>query len=160
MQYTTAGSWQTTEEHIYIKISYIFILWQWCLCGAEEQSESVHIQRRSCQESDQPAGTDFSQNSRPYIVLKLPRDPCGHTSSPTQCSFFIGHVLHPRNDCSPLVTTYTHTFFMLWISCPRIACFLVVTLLILSTTRCICQLHPPSPSPIKAIYHSRVDWVL
>ena len=36
--------------------------------------ESPHI-RRGYRESEQSARTDFSQNSRPYIILKLPCDP-------------------------------------------------------------------------------------
>ena len=68
--------------------------------------ESLHIQR-SCWESE----TDFSLNSRLYIILKLPYKPYVHTASPTQCLFFIGHSLHPCNTCSPLVTAYTHAFF-------------------------------------------------
>ena len=31
--------------------------------------------RKSCQKSELAAGTDFSQNSTPYIALKLSRDP-------------------------------------------------------------------------------------
>ena len=46
---------------------------------------------------------NFSQNSWPYIVLKLPHDPHGHASSPTQCWFFIDHSLHSCNACSLLV---------------------------------------------------------
>ena len=30
---------------------------------------------RNCQESEEPAGSAFSQNPRLYIVLKLPNDP-------------------------------------------------------------------------------------
>ena len=58
---------------------------------------------RSCWESVQPAGTDFSQNFRPYIFLKLPCNPHSHTSSPMQCLFFIDHGVHPHNAYSPLV---------------------------------------------------------
>ena len=73
---------------------------------------------KSCRESELTARTDFNQNSRLYIVLKLPHDP--HTMlvfhwsqlTPTQCLFFIGHDLHPRNGCFPLVTDYTHAFLV------------------------------------------------
>ena len=64
--------------------------------------ESSHTQR-SCLESEQPAGTDFSQYFKPYIVLTLLRDQLGHASSPTQCLFFIGHGLHSRHACFSLV---------------------------------------------------------
>ena len=86
-------------------------------------------------------GTNFRQNSRPYVVLKLQHDPNGYAYSPTQCLFFFGHGLHPFNVCSPLVTAYTHALFV----------FPEVTL-ILSMTRCICQLHPPVSLQIKATY--------
>ena len=36
----------------------------------------------------------------------------GNVSSPTQCLFSIGHGLHPCIACSPLVTAYTHAFFL------------------------------------------------
>ena len=49
--------------------------------------------------------------------------------TPTQCLIFIGHGLHPGNASSPLVTCN--------------ACFLVIILLILSTTGYICQQYPP-----------------
>ena len=73
--------------------------------------ESLHTQR-SYQESEQPAVTDFSQNFRPYIVLKLPHDPPGHSSSPTLCLFFICHGLLPHSACSPSVTTYTNALLV------------------------------------------------
>ena len=103
--------------------------------------ESSYTQR-SCLKSEQPAGTDFSRNSRIERVLKLSREPPGHASSPTQCFFFIGHGLHP---C--------------------IACFPVVTLLILPTARCISQLHPPGSSQVKRQYITKrpptnIHWCL
>ena len=60
---------------------------------------------------------------------------------------FQGHVLHPCNDCFPLVTAYTHALLVFHWPCftplqclfsighslnTRIACFLVISLLILS----------------------------
>ena len=55
---------------------------------------------RSHQESELPVGTDFSQNSQPYIVLKLLH--YSHAMlvlhwpwfTSTQCLFFIGYSLH------------------------------------------------------------------
>ena len=73
--------------------------------------KSLHT-RKSYQESEQPAGTHFSQISRSYIVLKLPHNPYAHASSSTQCLFSIGHGLHPRNACSQLVTAYTHALLV------------------------------------------------
>ena len=66
--------------------------------------------------------TDFSQNSRPYIVFKL-RDLHGHASSPRQCLLFIGHGWHPCIACSPLVMAYTHTFFYALCITPTHFCF-------------------------------------
>ena len=59
-----------------------------------------------------------------YIVLKLPRDP--HA-----ILVFIGHGLH---QC--------------------IACFPVISLLILSPVGCTCQQHPPGLSQVKVIYYT------
>ena len=78
---------------------------------------------RSCRELVQPAGTDFSQNSRPYIVLKLLCDPHGHASSLMQYLFVFGYSLHSHNAGFPLVRAYTHA---------------MLALLILFTARCIC----------------------
>ena len=86
--------------------------------------ESLHT-RRKWWESELPAGTDFSQNSRPYILLILLRDPYGHAYSPTQCLLSISHCLYTRIVCLPVVTA-----------------------------GCICQLHLPSSSQVKAIYYT------
>ena len=59
----------------------------------------------------------------------------------TQCLFFIDHSLHPR-------------LFRLRVSRSCIACFPIVTLMILSTAEWICQLHPPDSSPVNAIYYN------
>ena len=128
MSYTTTGSWQTTRNTFFDHDA----------CRRTIR-ESLHLQR-SGRKSEQPAGTDFSQNSSTYIVLKHPGDLHGYASSPprwswfspTQCLFSIGHDLHPR-----------------------IACFPLVTLLILSTAGCICQLHPLGSLQVKAIYYIR-----
>ena len=55
---------------------------------------------------------------------------------PMHCLFFIGRSLHP------------HIFLYL-----RISFFPVLTLLILSMTRCIYQLHLPGSLLVKAIYY-------
>ena len=84
--------------------------------------EEISRTRRSHREIGLPAETDFSQNSRPCIVLKLPHDPLRilvfHWSrlTPTHCLLFIGPGLHP-----------THSLFPL------------ILLLILSTARCVYQ---------------------
>ena len=122
-------------------------------------------------ESEQPMGTDFSQNSRPFFILKTPmwatRNSCfslvtnekqtmwGYlhpqiacfslvTASPMQCLFFMGHGLHPCIVCSPLVTAYTHGLFF----------FLVSILLLFSTAGWICQQHPPGSLQFKVIYYN------
>ena len=115
--------------HIYKNITIYFYSSTVTLVRSERAvRESSHTQR-SYRESGQSAGTDFSQNSRPYIVLELPRDSHGHASSPTQCLFHIGHGLNPCNTCFPLVSAYTHTLlFTIGQSLHyRLACFLVVT---------------------------------
>ena len=80
--------------------------------------ESSHIQMCSW-ELEQPTGTDFSQSSKPYIVLKLPHNPHTHAMLVfhclwfTQCSFSIGYGLHScifyasgitPTHCFPVVT--------------------------------------------------------
>ena len=60
--------------------------------------------------------------------------------TPTQCLFSIDHGLHPR-------------IFISRTSRPFIACFPEITLLILFSARCICQLHPPGSSLVKAIFY-------
>ena len=98
-------------------ILYFYLSRWWCLCEAGEQSESSCTER-SHRKSELPTGTDFSQNSRPYIVLKLQRNP--HTMhvfhwswlTPTHCLLFISHSFHPHNACFSLVTAYTHTFLI------------------------------------------------
>ena len=101
----------------------VILVWNRRAVGENSYTQS------SCRESEQPAGTDFSQNSRPYIILKLSRDPLGHLRFFTHALL----VLHWSR------LTPTH-FFMPRISCPRISAFPVVTLFILSRTGCICQL--------------------
>ena len=67
----------------------------------------------SCRVSDQHVGTNFSQNSRPYIVFKPPGDPHSHASSPNGILVF--HWLW-----------FIPTHFYVLGSRPRIACFPVV----------------------------------
>ena len=94
---------------------------------------------------------NFSQNSRPE------NSHATHAAMP----------LHPRNTCFSLATVYTHAmlvlhwpqltpthFFMCQVLCPHICFFPVVTLLILSTTGCISQIHPSGLLTVKAIYHT------
>ena len=99
--------------------------------------------QRSCRKSEKPAGTDFSRNSRPYIVLKLSRDThkaCfslvtaythallvfhGSRLTATHGLFFIRHGLHPHNVCFSLVKAYIYAMLVFhWYSLhPHIACF-------------------------------------
>ena len=120
-----------TIRNLYINIIWYFyssiLMWSRRVIGG---GESLCIQRKH-RESKLPAGTDLSQNSWPYIVLKLPRD--SHAMlffywswlTPTQCFFFhwpwftpmqcllfTGHALHSHNACSPLITAYSHTFLV------------------------------------------------
>ena len=127
------------------------ILRRWCFCGAGEQSETVRAHRGA-------VGSRISQreltslNFRPYVDLPFSRDQHDNACSPTQSFFFIGHGFHPSNICSPLVTAYTHVFFMSQVLRLRIACFPIVTMLILSLVGCISQLHLLGSPPDKAIY--------
>ena len=63
--------------------------------------EIMHTQR-SCWKSEEPAGTDFSQNYRPYILLKLPYNSLDQASSSTQCLFSLamGYYLNHRSRLS------------------------------------------------------------
>ena len=100
--YTTTGSWQTTKNthihiHIYIyiyiyiyKILYFYSSMVTLAWSRRAVRESLHTQR-SCWEK-----LNFSQNSRPYIILKLPCDPHGHASSHMQCLLSINHGLNPQ----------------------------------------------------------------
>ena len=111
--------WSTMKTRIYKnKIlccysSKLALLWSW---GATRGSSST---RKSCRESEQPAGADLSLNSRPYVVLKIPRDQFAmlifHWSqlTPTRCLLFNGHGLPPRNAWSPLVMVYIHAMLVL-----------------------------------------------
>ena len=111
--------------------------------------EISHTQRSSW-ESERSAETELQSKSKLYIVFKLPRDQHGH-------------ALSPCNVCFSLTMVYTNSILLLHWS-PRHFyasgimfthfCFPVVTLLILSTTGCICQLHPPDSSPVNAICYN------
>ena len=97
-----------------------------------------------------PAGIDFSQNSRPYIVIKLSSDLHAMLVfhwlhlTPMQCFFFFFF----------LATVYTHAMlFLHWPQhTPTHSLFLVIILLILPTTGCIRQQHPLGSSQVKGIY--------
>ena len=81
----------------------------------------MHIWSRNCQQ-----GTDFSQNSWSYIILKHPHDPHAsdtiftHASlifhwselTTTQCLFFIGYSLHLPNAYFQLFTVYSKAFLV------------------------------------------------
>ena len=104
-------------RRLYKRYNLIFLFVDGDVCDWWESNRwESSCTRRSCLESELLAGTDLSQNSRFYVILKLPRDPYAmfifHLSrlKPTHCLLFIGHGLHPRNTHSPLVTTYTLTF--------------------------------------------------
>ena len=111
-------------------------------------------EREGGREWELPVGTDFSQNSRPYIVLKFPRNPHAmfvfywslltpnamlvfHWTwlTITRCLLFIGHALHPHIACFSLAMVYTHAMIVLHWSqlTPTHSLFLVIILLILST---------------------------
>ena len=113
---------------------------------------------RSCWELELPTRTDLCQNSRPYIVLKLPHD--SHAILVFHWSWlFIGHGLHPCNACSPLVVAFHWPWFtpmqcLFSIDHSLHLCmFLVIIFLILSTARCICQQHLLGSLQVKVIYY-------
>ena len=123
--------------------------------GTGEHLERVFTYKGAIGDQNSQQKLNLSQSSRPYIALKLPCHPHGHTSSPTQCLFFICHGLHPCNAYFPLIMAYKHAFFFMpWVSCTCVPVFMVVTLLILSMTRCNCQLHLLGSPSVKAIYYT------
>ena len=120
--------------------------------------ERVRTNKGAVRSRNSQRKLNFCQNSGPHIVLKLPRDPNGHVSSPTQYLFSGGHCLHPRIACSPLVTAYSHAFFFIHkVTHLRISTFRLVTSLILSMTGYISQLHLLGSSLVKAIYYRGSD---
>ena len=82
------------------------------VCSRRAVGESL-LKQKICQESERSAGTDFSQDSKPYMVLKLPCDTHGHIFLPTQFLFSIGHSLHPCIACFSLAIVYTHAILVL-----------------------------------------------
>ena len=64
-------------------------------------------------------------------------------------------LLPPHKVHLSLAMVYTHAFFSTGIT-PTHFSFPVITLLILFTTECICQLHQPGSSPVKAIYYTNL----
>ena len=104
--YTTAGSWQTCKNRIlYFYFSIAMVVWS----------------RRALKESSHTLGAvgslnglwklNFSQNSRPYIVLKLPCDQ--HILVPSSLRFllFVGHCFH--HTC---LGYHTYAFLFFWLS--------------------------------------------
>ena len=95
VQYTTTGSWQTTRNMYIYKniILYFYFLTTMLVWSKRAIRESSLIQQAVRSQNSQQK-LNFSQNSRSYIVLKLPRDSRGHASWPMQCLFFISHGLY------------------------------------------------------------------
>ena len=85
----------------------------------QENNRREFANTKELSESEQPSGTDFNQNFRPYIVLKLPHDSdtmlVSHWSrfTPTYCLFFTCHSLYPRRTCFTLAMVYTHVKLVL-----------------------------------------------
>ena len=94
MSYTTAGFSQT-RTCIYKKYNLIFLFFNDNACGADFRNSWWKL--------------NFSQNSRLYLVLKLPCNPHGHASSPIEGLFYIVYSLSQHNARSPLVTVYIRT---------------------------------------------------
>ena len=134
------------------------LMWSWRAIGESSRT------RRSRRESEQPVGINFSQNSRRYIVLKLPFNPHalivfhGSRLIPAHWLFFMGHGLHLRIDCFSWVTAYTRAlivfhgsrlipahwlFFMGHGLYPRIDCFSWVT----AYTRALIVFHGSRLTP-------------
>ena len=84
--------------------------------------------QRNQRESELLAGTDFSENSRLYVVLKLPKDPHAILSfslvmaytyalfvfhwsrlTSTHCLIFLCRGLHPHN---AMAMVYTHSMIL------------------------------------------------
>ena len=95
---------------------------------------------------------NFNQNSRPYIVLKLPHNPYRNVCSLTLNACFWFAIGYTRTmlvcDGSFLAPTHFHAFGIMHTH----FCFFKVALLILSMTACICQVHSAGSLPVKAIY--------
>ena len=172
------------EEHIYIyiyiyiykyKLILLFVNSDACVEQKSNQRESLHT-LRSHQESELPLETDFSPNSRSYIVLRLTRDLqvmlVFHWSrlTPMHWLFFIGcfslvmaytHALLAfhlswLSSCFSLAMIYTYAMFFFHLSWlpPMHSLFPVSILLILSTVKCICQKHLSGSLQVKVIYYN------
>ena len=74
---------------LYFYSSMVMLVWSRRAVG-----ESSHT-KRSCGESEQQAGTDFTPNSKPYIASKLLRDQHCLAFSLMNYLFSIGHGLRP-----------------------------------------------------------------
>ena len=140
---------------LYFCSSIVILIWCRKAIG-----ESLCTQR-SYQESELSVGTDFSQNSRPYIVLKLQ---CKlramlifHWSLLTlmHCFLCINHSLHPCNSYVSLALVYSQAVLILhWSQLTAMHSLLqVIILLILSTAGFICQHHPPSSLQVMVRYY-------
>ena len=131
------------KEHTHIyKYNLIFFFFNRDACVEQKSNLREFIRTNELWESEQLARTDFSPNSSPYRVLKLPRNQYAmlvvHSSllTPIHSLFFIGNGLHPSSACSPFVIAYTHIFLV----------FPLITLMILYTAGCIGQQHLPGSS--------------
>ena len=152
MSYITARSWRTTRNTYIYKYNLILLFVDGDACVEQESNWSECSRtRRKRRESELSAGTDFRQNSRTYLVLKLSHDSHAmlvfHLSQliPTYYFLFIGQGLHPWNACFSLAMVYTHAMFVLYWSqlIPTHSLFPAIILLVLSMALCICQQHPP-----------------
>ena len=128
------------KEHVYIKYNLKFLFFDDDDCVKQESSHT----HGAVESRKNRRKLNFRPNSRSYIALKTHAT---HMAKP----------LHSRNAYSPLVTATPTHFCVSGITPMHISFFLVVTLLILTITGCICQLHPLGSSPVKAVYHS---WTL
>ena len=97
------------KEHVYIYIYiYIYIYNLEFLFFNSDACKKQESRRREFIHTKELSGVGTaSRNSTSAKILKLTH---GHNSSLMQCFFFISHS-------SPLVTAYTHTFFMPFFYC-------------------------------------------
>ena len=117
------------QRNTYIEkynLTFLFFSGETLVWSRRAIRESLHIQR-SCWESEQPAETGLVK------ILDL--------RTPTWLAWLC-LLIHTLLVLNWSWLTPAH-FFIPWISCQHIFAFLVLTLLILFTTRCICQLHLP-----------------
>ena len=108
------------EEYVWIKYHLIFSFVVGDACVEQERNRRENsCTQRNRWESELPAETDLSQNSRLYIVLKLAHDLHAmivfywSRLTPMHCLLFLGQGLHPRNACISLTMVYTHAMLVL-----------------------------------------------